>query len=108
MTSDSLTMRPGLRLKSQVCQAEVIVVRPGSGPVSLHCGGVPMVDRGAEVAQSAVAAPGKLGGALLGKRYTHPDDPGLEVLVTAPGEGSLSDGDVDLVPREAKPLPASD
>jgi hypothetical protein len=100
-------LRPGLRLKSQVCGAEVIVVRPGSGSVSLQCGGVPMVERGAEVRQAA-AVPGRLGGARLGKRYTHPDDTGLEVLVTAEGEGSLSDGETDLVPKEAKPLPSSD
>jgi hypothetical protein len=108
MAADSITLHAGLRLKSQVCGAEVIVVRPGSGPVSLRCGGVPMVERGAAVTQQAAAVPGKLGGARLGKRYTHPDDPGLEVLVTAEGEGSLSDGETDLVPKEAKPLPASD
>jgi hypothetical protein len=60
------------------------------------------------VTRRPAAVPGKLGGALLGKRYTHPADPGLEVLVTAPGEGSLSDGEVDLVLKEARPLPASD
>jgi hypothetical protein len=108
MTADSITLRAGLRLKSQVCGAEVIVVRPGSGPVSLHCGGVPMVERGAGVTQRAAGVPGKLGGARLGKRYTHPGDPGLEVLVTAEGEGTLSAGETDLVPKEAKPLPASD
>lgn len=108
MTADSITLRAGLRLKSQVCGAEVIVVRPGSGPVALHCGGVPMVERGAVMTQQAAAVPGRLGGARLGKRYTHPDDPGLEVLVTAEGEGTLSDGETDLVPKGAKPLPASD
>jgi hypothetical protein len=101
-------LRAGLRLKSQVCPAEVIVVRPGSGAAALYCGGVPMVERGAEVTRRAEAVPGKLGGILLGKRYTHPADPALEVLVTAQGEGSLSDGEVDLVLKEAKPLPASD
>jgi hypothetical protein len=30
------------------------------------------------------------------------------VLVTAEGEGSLSDGETDLVPKEAKPLLPSD
>jgi hypothetical protein len=102
------TLRPGLRLKSQVCRAEVIVVRPGSGTARLHCGGAPMVERDAEVPPGREPAPGKLGGARLGKRYTHPADSGLEVLVTAEGAGSLSDGETDLVPKEAKPLPASD
>jgi hypothetical protein len=108
MTADAIALRPGLRLKSRVCDTEVIVVRPGTGTLSLHCGGVPMVERGAETAGRAAAVPGGLGGSLLGKRYTHPADPGVEVLVTTAGEGSLGDGEADLVLKEAKPLPASD
>jgi hypothetical protein len=108
LVSMSVALRAGVRLKSQVCPAEVIVVRPGSGAVRLHCGGVPMVERGAAPTQQAAAVPGKLGGTQLGKRYTHPADTGLEVLVTAPGQGTLSDGEVDLVLKQAKPLPASD
>jgi hypothetical protein len=40
------------------------------------------------------------------KRYT--DAGGNEVLVTKPGAGSLSLGDVPLALKDAKPLPASD
>ena len=32
------------------------------------------------------------GGSKLGKRYTHPADDSLEILVTKEGAGSLSDG----------------
>lgn len=105
---DAVALRSGLRMKSQVCGTEVIVIRPGSGPVRLCCGGVPMVERDAEPAAGATAVPGKLGGSALGKRYTRPGDETLELLVTAAGEGALGDGDVDLVVKDAKPLPASD
>ena len=49
-----------------------------------------------------------LGGTALGKRYTHPADSSLEVLVTKPGDGTLGDGSTPLVVKESKPLPASD
>ncbi|OLT13128.1 hypothetical protein BJF79_21245 [Actinomadura sp. CNU-125] len=101
-------LRAGLRLKSQVCTTEVIVVRAGAGEVRLLCGGVPMVARDAESTGGPAAVPGKTGGSVLGKRYTHPADETLEILVTAAGEGTLGDGDTDLVLKEARPLPASD
>jgi hypothetical protein len=109
MTADNtVALRSGLRMKSQVCATEVIVIRPGAGTARLCCGGVPMVERDAEIAAGAVAVPGRLRGSVLGKRYTSPDDETLELLVTAAGEGTLGDGDADLVPKTAKPLPASD
>jgi hypothetical protein len=101
-------LRAGLRLASQVCTTEVIVVRPGSQPLSLRCGGVPMRERGAARDADAVPAVDQMRGSLLGKRYTHPQDPAVEVLVTVAGEGTLSAAGHDLVQKEAKPLPASD
>jgi hypothetical protein len=43
----------------------------------------------------------------MGKRYVDPDQT-FEVLCTKGGDGSLSVGTDPLVPKEAKPLPASD
>jgi len=37
-------LRPGLRLRSQACTTEIIVIRPGQGTVYLTCGGEPMTD----------------------------------------------------------------
>ena len=107
MTSPSTPLRTGLRLASQVCTTEVIVVRPGSQPWTLFCGGVPMLERGA---QAIVAAPDaeQMRGSVLGKRYAHPHDPTVEVLVTAAGAGTLSVDGHELVLKDAKPLPASD
>jgi hypothetical protein len=100
-------LRPGLRLRSTACDTEVIVVRPGSDPVDLRCGGAPMTaEAGSE--PKADLDPRHSAGSLLGKRYTTPEQAGLEVLVVKPGAGSLSDGDTPLVFKEAKPLPASD
>ena len=101
-------LNPGSRLRSQVCPAEVVVVRGGKGDVELTCGGVPMVPLGGE--SSATPAPhhGLMTGAVLGKRYTAPGDATFEVLVTRPGDGTLGDHASPLVIKAARPLPASD
>ncbi|WP_433368997.1 hypothetical protein [Streptosporangium sp. CA-115845] len=108
MSTEAVGLRAGLRLKSQVCATEVIVIRPGTRPLSLRCGGAPMLGRDASGSAEVTPAAERMRGSLLGKRYTHPDDDAVEVLVTVGGEGSLSDGETDLVLKEAKPLPASD
>jgi hypothetical protein len=101
--------KPGLRLRSQVCTTEVIVVRPAVDDLDLRCGGEPVVEVGTEVAEGKSPAAGFDGGTQLGKRYTTDDAEGtLELLVTKQGAGTLSVADVPLVLKEAKPLPSSD
>jgi hypothetical protein len=96
-------MKPGNRLKSAVCDTEVMVIR-GSNAV-VECGGAAMAEerateRGALDAKFA-------GGTQMGKRYV--DAAGtLELLCVKPGKGSLSIGGVALQIKEAKPLPSSD
>lgn len=101
-------LRSGMRLQSQVCSTEVIVVRSGAKPVELRCGGSPMV--GLDAMRSSGGEPEARfsGGSMLGKRYTHPEDNSLEILVTRAGAGSLSDGPVELILRQTRHLPASD
>lgn len=106
MTTPTTPRRAGLRLASQVCATEIIVVRPGSAG-ELACGGAAMVERGAATF-GATGDPALMNGSALGKRYTDPDDDGLEVLVTAGGAGSLTIDGRELVVKQAKPLPASD
>jgi hypothetical protein len=98
----------GGRFRSQVCDTEIMVIRPGSRPVALACGGHPVV--GIAVAASVRFEPDERfrDGTQIGKRYTHPEDSTLEILVTKAGIGTLSDGDTPLVTKSAKPLPASD
>ena len=106
-----MELRPGSRLKSVVCDTQVIVVRGPSEAqeIVLCCGGQPMVALEAEAEAGAADGlgldPEQADGTLLGKRYVYED---LEVLCTKAGKGSLSVGGVRLPLKEAKPLPASD
>jgi hypothetical protein len=107
VTAAPVALRPGTRLRSQVCSTEVVVVRSGTGTVRLTCGGHPMVEFGSEV-DTRAAIEGLSGGSAIGKRYTAEADPTVEVLVTKAGAGTLADDRTPLVVRQAKPLPASD
>lgn len=98
-------IKTGTRLKSQVDDTQVIVVKASESLDDLRCGGAPMVDLTAPDA-SGVLAEGLADGTLMGKRYV--DEAGAEVLVTKAGRGSLSIGETPLTVKEAKPLPASD
>jgi hypothetical protein len=97
-----MQLKPGLRLRSTTCTAEVIVVK-GSGEVDLRCGGEPLGDMSA--AAGPAAAPGTEMLTAMGKRYANDD---IELLCTKPGAGQLSIGDVALEVKGAKALPASD
>lgn len=96
-------MKAGTRLKSAVCDTEVMVIRCGEG--TIECGGAPMAE--AKPAEAGALNPDFAGGALMGKRYV---DAGgkFELLVVKPGKGSLSVDGVALGQKEAKPLPSSD
>lgn len=99
-------LKAGTQLRSQVCTTHVMVIRAGDADVDLRCGGEPMTaDTPAEL---GTPKDGLDGGSKLGKRYVSPGDGGLEVLVTKPGAGTLSQGLEPLVVKDAKPLPSSD
>ena|SRR3954463_5539785 len=101
-----MELKPGGRYRSQVCETEVIIVRPLPGDVDLTCGGQPIIDH-AESASGGTPAAGLDTGTQMGKRYTE-DTGALEVLVTKPGAGTLAIGTTPLVLKDSKPLPASD
>ena len=101
-----MDLKPGTRLRSQTCSAEVIVVRPPGRAVALRCGGAPMIPVGGE-AEAHPLDGAHRGGTLLGKRYAD-EDSGIELLCTKAGEGSLSLDGAPLPLKEAKPLPSSD
>jgi hypothetical protein len=103
-----MKLKPGTRLHSQVDATEVIVVRSPAGDVKVACGGQPMIDVAARPEPGLAAAGDPAEGTKLGKRYTLGGDPAIELLVTKPGKYSLSIDGAPLVPKEAKPLPASD
>ena len=99
-------IKTGTRLRSQVCDTQVIVVRATERLDDLRAGGVPMLPLDAEIPGGATLNPDFAGGNMMGKRYV--DESGAEVLVTKAGAGTLSVGHVPLTLKEAKPLPASD
>lgn len=100
-----LALKPGLRLKSAVCSAEVMVVK-GAADASLTCGGAPMHPLGEAVGEAAASAD-EMDGCLLGKRYVNSDQ-SLEVLCIKPGQGTLAADGEALAVKLAKKLPSSD
>ena len=98
--------KTGTRLRSQVCDTEVIIVRAADSLDDLRAGGEPMVPHDSTVEPGRAPQEGFADGHAIGKRYV--DDNGAEVLVTKAGAGTLSVGTTPLSNKEAKPLPASD
>jgi len=96
-------MKAGTKLKSRVCDTEVMVIRGGDAVV--ECGGAPMAEE--RPAERSALNPGFAQGTQIGKRYV--DAAGtLELLCVKAGKGSLSLAGVPLQLKDAKPLPASD
>jgi hypothetical protein len=102
-----MDLKPGSRWKSAVCDAEVVVVRPPKTPVTLECGGHPMVPQAAEKPAGLTLSADHSAGSAMGKRFSD-DESGLEVLCVKPGAGSLSIDGRAIGAKEAKKLPASD
>lgn len=98
-------MKPGTRLKSTVCETEVVVIRSSSASVSIECGGEPMGSDGGDRVQGPKT--GLDGGTLIGKRYTD-EDAGVLVLCTKGGAGTLTVDGRPLKVLTAQALPSSD
>ena len=105
--TEPMLLKIGTRYRSQVCETEIIVVRPLPGEADLTCGGHPVIDLKETPAAGLSLKEGADTGNALGKRYTDASGT-LELLVTKPGQGTLALGGQPLVLKEAKPLPASD
>lgn len=96
-------MKAGVRLKSAVCDTEVIVIRCEAEAV--ECGGALMAETRPDAAGDLDAA--HADGTQMGKRYV--DAAGTcELLCVKAGKGSLAIGGAALSIKDAKPLPASD
>lgn len=98
-------LKPGLKLKSAVCDAEVMVIKSGD-VTSLTCGGAPMLANG-EAAGDATPDEAQMGGCQIGKRYVTSDE-GLEVLCVKAGKGALAADGEPLAVKGTKKLPSSD
>jgi hypothetical protein len=96
-------MKPGSKLKSVVCDTEIMVIRGTEG--TPECGGAPMAaERPVTLGE---INPAFAEGTKVGKRYV--DEAGaVELLCVKAGKGSLSLNGVALATKDAKPLPSSD
>lgn len=102
-----IAIKPGVRLKSAVCNGEVIVIRGSLPTADLRCGGAPMI-AAADAPPGRVAVdPAHAAGTLIGKRYIDASDT-IELLCTKGGEGSLTLNGEPLTIKQAKALPSSD
>ena len=98
-------LKAGTRLKSAVCNTEVMIVAAPKDEVEVTCGGAPLIAMGEE-GSGSIADDAK-GGTQIGKRYVN-EAGDLEILCTKPGDGSLAAGGAELTIKGAKPLPSSD
>ena len=97
-------MKPGTKLKSTVCDTEVMVIRAQREAV-MACGGAPMAAE--RPAERGAVDPAFAEGTKIGKRYQDAEG-AIELLCVKAGAGSLSADGVALQPKDAKPLPSSD
>ncbi len=102
-----MQVQVGARLRSAVCDTEVIVVRAPSEDVALCCGGTEMIPHDAARPVETSPAPGEDTGTQLGKRY-RAEGLGLELLCTKAGSGTLRAAGQPLEIAQAKSLPSSD
>ncbi len=100
-------LKVGTRLKSTVCNTEVMVIAAPGDDLDIKCGGATMLAPADATTDSAGIDADHANGAQMGKRYCN-ESGDLELLCVKPGDGSLAVGSVALQLKEAKVLPSSD
>jgi len=100
-------LKAGTRLKSAVCDTEVMVVRAAAGDFRLCCGGAEMIALDAARPEGAAPDPALAQGTLIGKRYADAQQR-FEFLCTKGGKGTLTLDGETLAVKQAKALPSSD
>lgn len=106
MSTESLALRPGLRVYSAISDVELVVVAKPNRDAVLTCEGVPMTASRPDTPPDNDASTSDAG-PRLGKRYWD-ETSGLEVLCTRSGRGTLAFDGVELAIRSARALPSSD
>jgi hypothetical protein len=96
-------MKAGSKLKSSVCDTEVMVIK--AADVAVECGGAPMGED--KPTTKGAINPSFAEGTKMGKRYVNAAGT-LELLCIKAGQGSLSVDGAALTLKDAKPLPSSD
>lgn len=98
-------LKPGARLKSAVCDTQVMVIKSDGAEHLLSCGGAELIEANAE--QSGTLDPAFSEGSMMGKRYVNEGET-IELLCTKGGKGSLTLDGAPIQPKQAKALPTSD
>jgi len=101
------TLKAGARLKSAVCDTELMVIRAAAVEILLTCGGAEVIDMTTARAAGVQPDPAQAEGTLVGKRYVDEQDR-FEFLCTKGGKGSLAIDGAALTVKQAKALPSSD
>ena len=99
-----MALKPGSRVKSSVCEAEVMVVK-STGDADLTCGGSLMTAEGVDSPEAG--NPDQMHGCVIGKRYINQDET-IEVLCVKSGDGSLYFDGEELMTKDTKKLPSTD
>ncbi len=100
-------LKTGARLKSAVCDGEVMVVSAPAADITLTCGGADMVDSATNADERAAIDPDHAVGIRIGKRYIT-EDGGLELLCVKSGDGGLAADGALLLQKDTKQLPKTD
>ena len=96
-------MKPGMKLKSTVCDTEVMIIKGMN--IDVQCGGHPMSESNSE--EKGEPDPNFMEGTKVGKRYVDADA-SIELLCVKAGKGSLSIAGTPLQIKDSKALPSSD
>ena len=107
MRGMTVALKPGARLFSTACTAELIAVKAPPGEVDLTIGGVPPALEASDRGAPSGVADGHDGGVVMGKRYVD-DGHSIELLCTKAGDGLPAVDGRLLELKESKPLPSSD
>lgn len=99
-----MQVRPGTRLRSQVSEAEFVVIRGQFEEPELRAGGLPLIGTDAAADPTGGDPSGEV---QIGKRYSDPAGQ-IEILCVKGGSGGLSWGEEALTVKAAKALPSSD
>jgi len=100
-------LKMGARLKSTVCEGEIMVVMAPDAELEMTCGGAAMVDAGEAVTPTGEVHPDHAVGVAMGKRYIDEAET-LEVLCVKSGDGSLAANGALLLQKDTKKLPKTD
>ncbi len=103
----SVQYKVGTKLKSAVCDAQIILLRVPARPIDLRIGGAAPLTDGASRPEGAALDPAWAGGCLTGKRYCDEAET-IELLCTKGGQGGISMDGTALGIKQAKHLPSSD